>query len=128
MEIVEAKNLIEMKKLYKNGNKKIKVTADHMFFNFMNEEINEVFIQDCNKQLFGGKTIYLGLIIRSKGQSIYDFVIDHYQELVDSIPKIDPVKSTDDDFWWKEANESNIIFKTISSPAREPELPFIKID
>ena len=129
MEIVKAKNLIAMKKLYKDGEKKFQVQADHMYFNFINDKaINEVFIQDYNKQLISGKTVYLGLIIRSKNEDVFDFVVDHYQELVDSIPKIDPNKIKKDNFWWKESNEGNVIFKTVSSLARTPELPFIKFD
>lgn len=119
-------SLKEAEDAYKKGNKKLIINTKNVYINLANDGINEVFIQDLDKHLFAGKTIYDGVVLRTSNMSINDLLFSNFDIILDGVKKINPKYIHNDKFWFNQSKENDdVLYRLISTDSRDTKLPFI---
>ena len=119
-------SLKEVVDAYQKGNKKLIINTKNVYINLANDGINEVFIQDLDKHLFAGKTIYNGVVLRTNNMSINDLLFNNFDIILGGVKKINPKYIHNDKFWFNQSKENNnVLYRLISTNSRDAKLPFI---
>lgn len=119
-------SLKEAVNAYKKGNKKLIINTKNVYINLANDGINEVFIQDLDKHLFAGKTIYDGVVLRTNNMSINNLLFSNFNTILDGVKKINPKYIHNDKFWFNQSKENDdVLYRLISTDSRDTKLPFI---